>query len=64
MSVERNRMLVERQRTERDRRAELKGTRSCQERYFYCFVMPFRDKCPDGLLLTAHWAFTTDLSLG
>ena len=36
MSVERRRMLVERERTERERRAVAKGTRSCQERYFYC----------------------------
>ena len=39
MSVERNRMLVERQRTERERRADAKGTRSCQERYFYCKLL-------------------------
>ena len=36
MSVERRRMLVESQRTERERRAYAKGTRSYQERYFYC----------------------------
>ena len=34
--MERCRMLVERQRTERKRRADAKGKRSCQERYFYC----------------------------
>ena len=36
MSVERRRMLVECQRMERERRADAKGTRSCQRRYFYC----------------------------
>ena len=35
MSVESRRMLVERQRTEREQRADAKGTRSCQERYDY-----------------------------
>ena len=34
MSVERLRILVEHQRTERERRADAKGMRSCQERYF------------------------------
>ena len=44
--MERNRMLVERQRTERERqrtererRTDAKGTRSCQERYFYCILI-------------------------
>ena len=36
--MERLRMLVERQRTERERREDAKGTRSFQERYFYCKV--------------------------
>ena len=46
--MERNRMLVERQRTERERqrtererRTDAKGTRSCQERYFYCTLLVF-----------------------
>ena len=34
--MERIRVSVERQRTERERRADAKGTRSCQERCFYC----------------------------
>ena len=39
MSVECNRMLVKRQRMERERRADLKGTLTCQERYFYCIYL-------------------------
>ena len=43
--MERHRMLLERQRTERERqwtererRMDANGTRSCQERYFYCNI--------------------------
>ena len=42
MSMERNRMFVERQQTERERRADAKGMRSSQEQYL---VMLIKIKC-------------------